>query len=260
MLVEKKENIFLLLTFFLSAIYIFFWENVYVFNTSLLLLLIACCAITSVVTSPQLKIKKVNFVFLAIITYSLMGSLYNTGSADVSINWVQTLLIIFAISLAFQGESIGVRRTLSIFAVFSFIFMIGIYLHLLVPDFVNAVNAMLLKGGSLKNNIVLYSYGYYCGFSGFNVVSALFSALLMLICFSAFLCTTNRGAKKSFLLIFAILSFVAIIIAQKRGIFVAATVGLIVVLFIVKREKSFISKFLQISLIIAFFAVIVYIF
>ena len=141
----------------------------------------------------------------------------------------------------------------------SSVFMIGIYGQYFGFAFVETVNNLLLKKDSNASFAILRSWGYYSGFSGYNVFSAIMIMILMFIGISFFYITKNARIKIVSIAI-VILSFFGIIIVQKRGIFVACVVAMLIMLWHERLLKQSIIRQISFFLIISLFVIVIYCF
>lgn len=239
-------------------IYVYLWENRFI-HSGLVYLLIGIFSLLCILGSRKVPINLSSKIFLLIVVINILGLTYSKADFFNSFSWCLSLAIAFLVYWELYISESNIKIILTVMCIASSVFMIGIYGQYLGFSFVESLNNILLKRASNVSFAVLRSWGYYSGFSGYNVFSAIMIMILMFIGISFFYNTKNSRIK--ILSIFVVLlSFFGIIIVQKRGIFVACIVAMLIMLWHERLLKQSVIQQISFFLIIAFFGLIIYYF
>ena len=218
------------------CIYIFFWENKYVYSG----ITFAAAGILATLYLISTRFIKVNIsarIFIVIVSWNFLGLLYLRGDFYDAVNWIVRLVLVFVIFLAFTNSELAVETIIKVFALIALFFVIGVISEYFKLGYVDSINSLLLKEDSIENNLLTRSWGFYAGFSGYNIVSAIMAMMLLFITLAYFYYTNKKGIKIACISM-ALISFITIIITQKRGIFVASLVAIVVIHWIERMHKK----------------------
>ena len=252
------QKIIWLLTVIFCFIYIYLWENRFI-HSGIIYLLIGVFAVFGIIGSRIVPINLSAKIFLLIVVMNLLGLTYSKVDFFTSINWCISLAIAFFVYWELYISESNIKILLIIMCIASSVFIIGIYGQYFGFSFVEKINNLLLKRDSNASFAVLRSWGYYCGFSGYNVFSAIMIMIFMFIGISNFYITKNTRIKILSIIV-VLLSFFAIIIVQKRGVFVACIVAMLIMLWHERLLNQSIIRQISFFLILSFFVIVIYYF
>lgn len=240
----------------LVTIYCFFWENKYV-NSSICFLAIAVVSVSVLFVRRKISIDRYSVILICILFFNFLSIVYTKATFEDATKWCQSILIITIFVVAVKNATMHEISFTKRLAVLGFLFVGGIYAQLINLPIVTFINSILLKGDSLEMNSTMKSWGYYCGFSGYNSVSAIFAMLTISILQSIFFSYSNRIVR---IITFAgtLISYVSIIIVQKRGIFIAATVIIILIYWLERLHKGSIKQQIGFFLTVGIVFLIIY--
>ena len=252
------QKITWLFTIIFCYIYVYLWENRFV-HSGFVYLLTGIFAIICIIGSRKVPINFSARIFLLIVVMNILGLIYSKADFYSSFSWCLSLAIAFLVYWELYISESNIKILIIIMCIASSVFMIGIYGQYFGFAFVETVNNLLLKKDSNASFAILRSWGYYSGFSGYNVFSAIMIMILMFIGISFFYITKNARIKIVSIAI-VILSFFGIIIVQKRGIFVACVVAMLIMLWHERLLKQSIIRQISFFLIISLFVIVIYCF
>lgn len=252
---KSSKPIQYVLLFFLLY-YVFFWDTRFVQSRIILIGLLAF-SILNIVVHKKITISTPAKGFLAVLICTLLGVI-GSGESYATRICLQ-MLICFTVLVAFSDEDLSYENVIRTFTVLCSFYCAGIFLQTINPALVESINRSILDGASYSSYKELSSYSYYLGFSGFNVMPTLFSALLSGIYLSKLYLAKSSLFKKLVYTGIVLIGIIATVIAQKRGMFIACVVAIIAMMLITFANKKNARRFITvILLLLIFFAVIYY--
>ena len=242
--------------FFLLC-YIFFWDTKFIQSRVVLIVLFALC-IMNIVIHKKIFITTPAKGWLAVLICTLLG-VVGSGESYATRICLQ-MFICFAVFLAFSFGELSYKTIVRLFIILSSFYCAGLFLQTINPPLVDTINESILESAAYSSYQELSSYSYYTGFSGFNCMSALFAALLSDIYLSKLFLTKNSLLKKCVYIGIIFIGIIATIIAQKRGVFIACGVAIIIMSLITFANKKNAKKFFVGILLLVIFIVAIYYF
>lgn len=230
------------LAIIIVLVYVFFWEYRFVVHSWAWLSIAGFFALISVFTSTRINCSRpviLLFVFLAI---NVLGIVLTPADISSVFKWCLTLFVVLTFAFMLCNTSINCKKILKAIAILSLFFAVGVFVNAIDSEFVCSINRIVLKEESYDSFLLLNSYGYYPGFSGFNSVSGFYCGMASIVFFS--LSFFNKGIKRIIPIILSLLAFIAIVLTQKRSIVIAVPASILLILIIrriyAKSLKSFV--------------------
>ena len=244
------------ISFFFLLYYIFFWDTRFISSSVILFGLLVFSAL-NIVAHQKVRISTPAKGFFVVLVCTLFG-IIGAGEAYATRICLQ-MLVCFVVFIAFSFGNLSYENVIRAFIVLCSFYCVGIFLQTISPALVESVNRFILYSSAYSSYKELSSYSYYTGFSGFNIMSALFACLLSGIYLSKLLLTKKSLIKRILYVSMVLLGISATVIAQKRGVFVACAVSTIIMVLITFANKKNVKKFiLAILLLLILFAGIYY--
>lgn len=243
--------------FYNILVYVFFWEFKYV-SSGVVFISIGFFSLLCIAFRASISVNISSTSFFLIIIVNLIGLLFSGSNFGNSIRWWSTLVVYFLVYLALQTVYISKKNIRLFFLAIPIFFLFGLFAQIVNQPFVSTINRILLPFESVKSNEVMQKWGYFSGFSGNNLITSFYCMILLLVVlYDVF--ENKRKRIISYLL--AIFSFFGVVITQKRGIFIACTVSIFIVLWYTKiRQQSFKKKFtILVSLIMIIIGIVMFI-
>jgi len=244
------------LLFGILLIYVFFWDarlvnSRYVFAAILVLAVLVLAIRRSFIFSSSAC------VYLVIVFITAMGAIGQ--SQEYAVRLILQMLVCCVAFLAFHGFQLSSRVVLVAFALLSLFYTGGVFLQLVAPALVFRINSVLLTPDAFFSYQQLESYRYNSGFSGFNFMTAFFSAILLgIYLYRWFNTPTRHTGRRVVYALLVLVAFFATVIAQKRGVFVACAVAVLVSLFVMFNQKNNLKRFFSIGAGLLIFGLGVY--
>ena len=234
-------------SFFFLLYYVFFWDTRFI-QSSIVLIGLLVLSILNIIAHQKVRISVPTKGLLVVLLCTLFGGI-GTGEAYATRICLQ-MLVCFVVFVAFSLGNLSYKKVIRAFTVLCSFYCAGIFLQTINPALVESVNRFILDASAYSSYKGWSSYFYYTGFSGFNVMSALFACLLSGIYLSKLFLTKKPLLKRVLYISVILLGIIATVIAQKRGVFVACGVSTIIMVLITFASKKNARKFIAAILLL----------
>ena len=233
-------------------IYMMFWENRFV-NSRVIYLSIAIFSML-VIFSMESYLDSQVVVFIIILIYNIVQLSFMNDKTDDSTKWIETIIIyaviLIALNNSFQNDGVNPVAVKLPLTVLSGIFVFGIYLQKLFPDYAERINRIFLSSDSIVSNHTFLRWGYYCGFSGLTFVSGLDCMIFGIFQLDKAMSKKTKKINKILCFVCVLLAIYGTILVQKRGLFVSILVCLSVYILLKAHNiKSLLASVLLIGVI-----------
>lgn len=240
---NKKDRLFSIgsiLLLFCVYTYMTLWENRFI-NSRVIYLLIAVLSLFTLFISSDFHLERQAVIFFIIVIYNVIQLSLMKEITNHSIKWIETIIIyaiiLFALLNSFQKHSVSPSMIKIPLTVLCGIFVFSIYLQKMSPDLVERINRFILTSDSIKLNQQFFKWGYYCGFSGLTFVAGLDCMIFGILQLDRAMSNQLNKVNRIICFVCVLLAIYGTILVQKRGLFIATLVG-IVVYILLKTEKK----------------------
>lgn len=255
MSLERMSSGFLIV---LVVTYCFFWENKFI-NSSLVFLGIGVVAFMALLFKRRVIFDASTKLLLSIVVVTFLSFIYTEAPFDEALKWCEAVLIIFLLACAIKNCYQMPAFLINIVMLIGLVFVFGVIAQSLGSALVKTINISMLKPDSLTMNTTMSTWGYFCGFSGYNMVSASYSMLTLFVFLGQYF-STNRKGTKILALSLVFFCLLSIILAQKRGIFIATFIAIIFVFWIEVLHKQSLNKQIAFFVSLSVIVLIIYAF
>lgn len=247
----EKFSMTTCLTVLFGTVYIFLFQMKLPFNSNFLLYGMLITMFFSVIKRKKLYVNLQTLLFGFVAFISFVGifysSLFSRGLEEAVL-----FIIYFLIFLLGNLNENLIKKFIKWCGIFSLIVSLSVIIQSLIPDSFLSFASKIMKTSCLENLSDSYSVdGAYAGISAYTVNAAFFAVVGFVQAFvNIFEKKTYKLHKKAFILnLFAMLiSFYAIILTSKRGIFIGLIVSIILSLSVIYRKHGSIFKILIVLL------------
>ena len=250
----KASKIIQCISLIFLLYYVFFWDMKFV-NSRYILIGLFVTAVLNIAIDRSVFFLTPLKGFLCVLLCNLLGIIGSGGSGgSYGVRLFNQMAICFIVFVCFAHCELSYKGILRVFIILCAIYTGGIFLQVINPGIVQTVNRAILDRAAFDSYHTLSKYKYYMGFSGFNCMSALFAGVLSGIYLSKVILFNNSFIKRLIYASIGFIGFIAMIVAQKRGIFVACAVSIIIMILISVANKKNIRKlYVAILLILLLF-------
>lgn len=236
---NKRNNILLRLSMFISIIMIFFGANI----GNLYIIQFISCSL-AIISSYKSKIiaKKDTMVWLIACLITLFTVIISEDKI-ATIEIVALINMVVIIKIIYENNFSGWQKLFIIMlSIASGVHVFATIIELIFPHFIMSVNAIILRGDSLIQNQMFLKRGIYAGITGQTSINAYYIAIFIGITFTKIILKNKHNQSNIILLL---LGIVALFITGKRGMLLFTTLSIIIVyLYIMNKDKKNILKYI----------------
>lgn len=229
----RFKKIILKITLMLASIIVLFS---YLFpDDNIAFITLAILAIVAFLTERKSRIRPDNVLIIWGVYY--LFCIFSLITSIAQANSIKTLLvescILFTTFLLREQQYDWFSFFIKVLLVLSGIHVMGVYLQVLAPSFVDEINATILSPAALEINRGLLSGHCFAGITGQTGTTAFNITIFLAISFCKF---TNSKEKKMCWLIAFFIGMISLLLTVKRGLVIANIVALLYVTYSYGKE------------------------
>lgn len=187
------------------------------------------------------KLREINYtdlfliLFPVLLTFVFIINLNNVEEASkyIIVIWILTISTIILSKVDIKDDS---EKIMKFILVLSGIHVFMTLLYAIIPNFVQAINRIILPIDSYNNNVFEMQHNHInCGITPIQNINAIYISIFIGCIFSRMIC---KKGNKILNIIFFAFSIIALFLASKRGIMIAVFVAMLFILIYLRLKDK----------------------